>query len=125
VTTITLRIPGKPYTANAERRDHWRATAKTRRRTREHAHLLTLAVVRPGTRWVFPVTVTVADESRTANLRDVGAVAPHVKAVLDGITDSKRIWPDDSPTYLAAVEYLAPTKTGTDALVLHITDAAS
>lgn len=120
----TITVPGKPFTSNEERRSHWRKTAMVRRRTREEARMLALAAVRPGTAWVWPVTVSVQDQAKTANLRDVGAVAPHVKAVLDGITDSRRIWPDDSPQYVAGVTYLPAVKTGTDALVLVIKDSA-
>lgn len=119
----TLTVLGKPFTSNDERRSHWRTTAKIRRDTRQHARLLTLATIKRGTAWVWPVTVTVVDECRTARLRDVGAAAPHVKAIIDGITDSGRIWLDDSPDYVGAIQFLAPRKTGTDQLVIEIRSA--
>jgi hypothetical protein len=123
MTTVTITVSGKPFTANDERRAHFMKTARMRAYTRSLAKVLALEAVKPGTKWAWPVTITVADHCRTARLRDVGACSPHVKAILDGITDSRRIWPDDSPEYLASVVYLPPTKVGHDALVLTITDS--
>ncbi|MEN9621439.1 MAG: hypothetical protein RL499_1632, partial [Actinomycetota bacterium] len=68
----------------------------------------------------YPVTVTVADECRTANLRDTEACAPTVKVALDALTNIG-VWPDDSPAYVAGIRYLAPVKTGTDSITLTIT----
>jgi len=122
MTAYTLVIEGKPFTSNDERRSHWTTTRKTRKEARRHAWLLALNEIPAGTRWQWPVTVSIVDECSTANLRDTAACAPHAKAIIDGITDSRRAWPDDTAEYIAAIIYRRPTKTGRDALVVTITD---
>lgn len=121
---IRLVVPGKPVTQNDVRRaGHWATVRAAKRRVAADATYAALSTwgLRPP-RLTFPVEVTVEDCCRTANLRDVEACAPSVKAILDALTDYG-LWPDDSPAYVASVTYRAPVKTGTDALILTITAA--
>lgn len=122
--SLTLRIPGRPISSND--RGHWATKARKIKQTRKRAYELALAewghpsAVR-GT-LAYPVTVTVADECRTANLRDTANAHPAVKAAIDGMTDYG-LWPDDGPAHVGRIVYLPATKTGVDALVITIEGA--
>lgn len=123
MTTLTLVVPGRPMNAND--RQHWRAKADATRRTKCAAVGAALEQWGIPTRWpklVHPVTITVQDQCRTANLRDSANAAPAVKAIVDAFTGT--LWPDDGPAHVASITFLPAVKTGTDALVLVIQDSA-
>lgn len=121
-TELTLTIPGRPFTTNEQRRSHWTVV----RRAKNAAHVKTYVALDgrrgPSKGLRFPVAVTVQDNCATAHLRDVSACSPTVKGVLDALT-ALRIWPDDSPEYVASITYLPPVKTGVNELVITIKSA--
>lgn len=129
MTAITLTIPGRPFSQNDQRRmSHWTTVRKAKRQVEsavyaavveQHGHHSQLR--RKAAALTWPVTVTIADHCKTANLRDVEACAPTVKVALDVLVDIG-VFPDDSPQYVARIAYLTPVKTGTDQLVITITD---
>jgi Holliday junction resolvase RusA-like endonuclease len=129
MTALTITVPGKPFTQNDQRRaSHWTTVRKAKRAVEaavytaivdQHGHHSQLRRKAAGFTW--PVTITIADHCKTANLRDTEACAPTVKVALDVLTDIG-VWPDDSPVYVAGIHYLAPVKTGTDSITLTITD---
>lgn len=123
MTTLVLRVAGRPMSAND--RQHWRARAESTRRTKCAALAAALEQWGIPPRWpklVHPVTVTVLDECRTANVRDAANISPATKAILDTFTGT--LWPDDDGSHVASITYLPPVKTGTDALLITITDSA-
>ena len=125
---ITLTIPGRPPTSNDVRRaGHWTRARDIKAEYGDRVRAAALATwgvpSRARRRITPPVHVTVQDHCRTRNLRDVEATAPAVKAALDALT-AYGLWRDDDPTIVAAVTFLAPTKTGIDELVLTITEAS-
>ena len=69
------------------------------------------------------VHITVHHETRTARLPDVGAVMPAAKAAVDGLRDAG-VLIDDDPTHVLTMRFATPHKTGVDALVLEIEEAA-
>lgn len=120
--TLVVRIPGRPMSSND--RDHWRERARKTARTRDEARLVALLQLGPRPPQLhWPVTVTVQHNTATARRSDTANCQPAVKAAIDGLTDAG-LWPDDGPDFVAAVTFLPPVKTGTDELVLHITDSA-
>lgn len=67
-------------------------------------------------KFVGPVEITVIHETK-GRLCDVGAPMECVKAAIDGLVDAGVI-ADDSSHYLHALTFIAPTKTGRDAITL-------
>ena len=107
-----IRIPGRPRTMNDAERAHWRANATHRKTEREQAFVLWrkhLGVARQ-----LPQGLVVSVQVRTQNkiVQDTGAAMPLVKAAIDGLIDGKWI-PDDTPDWIAAITFKAPT-TGHD-----------
>lgn len=126
VTALTLVMTGKPFTSNDERKMRNPFAVQAMRKA-THARVLDavdrqLPMTLPDLDW--PVDIVIADECATGNLRDVCAVAPEVKAILDALT-IRGLWPDDGPKFLGSVTFLAPIKScdKTDRLTLTITPA--
>ena len=129
--TITLTIPGRPINRND--RGLWRTKAALTKRLRAATfdfaleqwgiptRVLSTARAALGVDVLPAAHITIADHCRTANLRDVENA--DIKPIIDGLTDYG-LWPDDSPTHVARMTRLAPTKTGQDQLVLTITWSA-
>jgi len=117
----SLVVPGKPVTQNDVRRmGHWTSRSKATKRVAAATHDAMLEQWGPRHMWprfVAPVRITVADQCRTANLRDAEACAPSVKAIVDALVRAEVI-PDDTPQWVRATTYLAPVKTGVDAVVI-------
>ena len=63
------------------------------------------------------VIVTVAQTCRRPPLPDVGASFPIAKAAIDGLVDA-RVIPDDDPTHLHALTFVAPERGDRDRFVL-------
>lgn len=117
----SLIVPGKPVTQNDVRRmGHWSARSKATKRVAADTHAAMLEQWGPRSKWprfTHPVRITIADQCRTGNLRDAEACAPTVKAIVDTLVRAEVI-PDDTPQWVRATTYLAPVKTGTDAVVI-------
>ena len=111
----TLTHEAKPWTMNDARgqSNRWKEADRTKE-WRGVFHLLALEAKVPA---LPSVVVTVLHETRTRTLPDCGACAPAVKAAIDGLVDAGVI-PDDTPEFLTEIRFMAPFKTGRDALVL-------
>lgn len=120
--SLVLAIEGRPMNMN-DRHSHPMVRSKLTAKVRKHAKEAAFDQWGPEIpRLRFPVTVTVRDNCRTANLRDTINAAPSVKAIIDGLTDYG-LWPDDKGVYVGAVMFLPAVKTGLDALLVTIEEA--
>lgn len=123
VTTLTIDWLGRPPLANAMNKLTHHPRAAIRRRWRDAGHAAALEARIPPH---HAITVTVQARYRTRQLCDVCAIEPAVKAVIDGLVDAQVI-PDDTPTYVHRVTFLAPyTEQGSpDALIVTIEEAGT
>lgn len=120
---LVLTVPGRPTNANDRMHRMARAarTKKVRRLAGSHA-LAQWGPVESIPALVFPVTIIVVDWCKS-RLRDTTNAAPHIKAIVDGLTDFG-LWPDDNPPHVAEYRYLPARVVGADAVVLTIVDAS-
>lgn len=109
----------KPVLQNKYRTLHFRVWGPINKRWRETFYILALE---KKTKFFTPVNITVVHEVAKGIIPDCGACAPCVKAAIDGLVDGKVI-PDDTPEWLHSITFLAPKKTGRDALTLVIEKA--
>lgn len=63
------------------------------------------------------VVVTVGQECRRPPLPDIGATYPTAKAAIDGLVDAG-VLVDDSPQFVRAITFVAPTRGTRDLFVL-------
>jgi crossover junction endodeoxyribonuclease RusA len=116
-----LELAGRPITANAHRRLHWRARARYDRQVREDFMLLALAAKIPC---LAQVRIVAAPTVRRAPFADPAACAPAVKAAIDGIVDAGVI-PDDTGQFVVDVIFHPPAKGERDALVVIVEEVAA
>jgi crossover junction endodeoxyribonuclease RusA len=111
--------PARMLTMNAERTIHWAARAAIVKlwRTAGWAEALAAHLPRLQTAEID------AYPSQKGVLADVGAHAPVVKALVDGLVDA-HVLPDDSPAYLRALRIHPPTR-GKPGVTLVVTEVAS
>lgn len=117
---ITYTVEQKPLTANKIRTYHYHKVATNMRAWKESFYWL-----HKQNPHVFdtPIVVTVTHETK-GRLPDVGSCMHTVKAAIDGLVLAGMI-PDDNPKWLHAITFLAPKKTGRDALSLTIEKASN
>lgn len=96
----TLRVPGKLWTVNAERRMHWSRRARLTKEMREAGWGIALAYKAPRLSKAL-VTVT-PHQSKRGPLADSHAFYPAVKACVDGLVDA-RVIPNDTQDCLELV----------------------
>jgi crossover junction endodeoxyribonuclease RusA len=116
----TLTHEAKAWTMNDARgsSNRWKEAG----RTKEWRGVFWLLAIEAKVPSLPSIVVTVLHETRTARLPDCGACAPAVKAAIDGLVDAGVI-ADDTPEFLRCIRFVAPFKTGRDALSLVIDDA--
>lgn len=115
---LRLTLPGRPPLTNAERSGHWRAHREATRAWRETAGWA--AKAGRCSAIVGPVTVTSWPTYRTGrSWPDVGAWAPALKAVVDGLVDAG-ILPADTADIVRYVHYHPPLRGDRDALVVEV-----
>lgn len=115
---IVIDWMGRPHTSNDERRKHWRALTGIHAGWRQAG--LQAAQTQRIPKGLPACTVTAWGRYKTgSSLPDVGAIAPTVKCVIDGLTDHG-CWPADTAEWVAAETLLPPMVDGSqpDALVL-------
>lgn len=116
---LTLRIPGRPLSAND--RQHWRVRAQSIAAVRREGNMEARAQwgpPKPGP-GSFPITVVV-EETAPRVKPDAAQSAPHVKALVDGICDAG-VLPGDDGKVIAAYVFRAPTK-GKAGMTITLTD---
>lgn len=117
---ITYTLEQKPLTANKIRTLHYHQVAKHTREWKEAFYWLYRQNQNKQTE---PINIIVTHETK-GRLPDVGSCMHTVKAAIDGLVLGGLI-PDDNPKWLHAITFLAPTKTGRDALSLTIEKAST
>lgn len=122
--TLTLDQCGRPLTQNQAHRMHYRDVARVRRRWHDTAAWLARRRRIPA----LPA-ITVAAYGRYGTRRslpDPDALAPTLKAVIDGIVAAGVI-PDDTSTHVRSVTYLPPVVASgqADGLVVTITEVVA
>ena len=115
---ITYTYEAKPLSLNQWRTKHYMAVATVRREWREAFGWLHKENPQ---KFTVPVTIIVRHESK-GRTTDPAACAECYKAALDGLIDGGLL-PDDTGKWVRSVTFLAPEKTGRDALSLIIKKA--
>lgn len=98
-----LTYHARPPVLNSERAGHWRQHRESTREWREAWWAIGL---QSGLR-LHRVTVTATPILRGRRSQDCGAVAPAVKAALDGLVDA-RVLPGDSPAHVTRLTFEPP-----------------
>lgn len=114
-----LEIPGRPNTANDERRGnrHWTKTRELTRDTRKDTAWLALEAKIPHLPRIAIVVRPIFRDRRT---QDLVACHPTFKAAVDGLRDAGVV-DDDDPTHVVQVTFDPPVLgAGRDALELTI-----
>lgn len=115
MTTYTLRYDKRPWTLNVERQgNRWKRAPLVKEWRAKFAELAA------GYAPLRSIDVTVLPELRNRSGEpDTGACIGAAKAAIDGLVDAGVI-PEDGPTYVRRLTFLAPVVTGVDALVLQV-----
>ena len=95
-----LRVPGKLWTVNAERRMHWAKRSRLTRDMRTAGWAMALAYKVPRLQKA-QVTV-IPHQSKRGPVADSHAFYPAVKACIDGLVDAKVI-PNDTQEHLELI----------------------
>lgn len=103
---VAYRYPARPWTLNAERRDHW---TQSRALTREWREAFAWLAMRQRRRF-SSCHVLVVTQMR-APVQDTGNAYGAAKAALDGLVDAGVIR-DDGPEVIRSLTFLAPTRAG-------------
>lgn len=104
---LVVDTVGKPHTSNDERQKHRMVTAKAHKAWREGAAELAMATRFP--RRLPPCRVHAYARYPGGVLPDIGAIAPTVKCIIDGLVDYG-CWPDDTPTWVVSEVYGPPER---------------
>jgi hypothetical protein len=116
--SLEVRTSGRPPTMNHHRRLHPMQRARVDLLWRDAGHRAAHRALLP--RGLHRVHVTATPHYQTGrSLPDVQAVAPAVKAAIDGLVDWGLI-PDDTATHVHRITHEAPIVDGWDGLVLVI-----
>ena len=94
----------------------WQVNAQRTKKLREEAFWYwrqALGPPKPGDRFLPLLTVNVWPRYKDKRLQDVGASMPMLKAVIDGLVDTKWIR-DDNPDFIQRVIFHAPTAHHTE-----------
>ncbi len=120
---LTVTVPGRPFSLNAERSNHWSDRARRVAQFRldaKYATLESLAGERPR---FEQVAVDVYPYALNRRYRqDVGNCYASMKAALDGVVDTG-ILADDDDLHVVAVTF-HPHQFGVDQLVLVLTEVS-
>lgn len=117
---LVIDTLGRPPTANSRRRQHWRTQARSVEAWKHAALWMARQQRMPRL-----MAIEVECWGRYPNgrsLPDTDAVAPALKAVLDGLVIAQII-PNDTPAHVHGVTYRPPVVAhGMPALVVRITE---
>jgi hypothetical protein len=105
---VAYRYPARPWTLNAERRDHW---SQSRALTREWREAFAWLAIRQRRRFTS-CHVLVVTQMRSP-VQDTGNAYGAAKAAIDGLVDAG-VLPGDGPEVIRSITFLAPTKVGKD-----------
>jgi NAD(P)-dependent dehydrogenase (short-subunit alcohol dehydrogenase family) len=97
----------RPWTLNAERRDHW---TQTRAQTAEWRETFGWLAIKGRHRFTSCHVVVVT--RMRAPVQDTGNAYGAAKAAIDGLVDAK-VLPDDGPSVIRSLTFLAPTRAAT------------
>lgn len=113
---FVLRVPGRLWTSNGQRRMHWGTRAGLVKGWRVAVYWSARAAHAPS---FSQAEITVQPFQAKGKLADPGAHEPAAKAAIDGLVDAG-VLPDDSPVHLVAIRYRAPVRADEDALELTV-----
>lgn len=109
-----MPFPSPPIRSND--RMHWAKKAKLTRQVRAQA---AVEAQRDGEKFHIPVMVTLIWEVPDRRVRDVGASAPTLKAILDGLVDAGML-PADDHRWVTRESYGVRLTPGRRAVVVEI-----
>lgn len=101
---VAYRYPSRPWTLNAERREHW---TQARALTREWREAFAWLALRDRRRFTA-CHVTVLTRMR-APVQDTGNAYGAAKAAIDGLVDAG-VLPGDGPEVIRSLTFLAPLR---------------
>ena len=122
MASLSVILTGRPPTMNKVQAQPWHRTAKFVRVWRERAGYAWREAMRDGFAVVPPVVFVVEQKCRDGRMPDTGACMVGAKAIIDGAVDAGLI-PDDSPKYVSAIVFAAPSKTGTDMVKVRVIES--
>ena len=117
VFSLNFVIPGKLWTVNSERSNHWTRRADSTAVWRQAAFIEARKLGRNT--FSEPVTIHVQPYQRRGSLADAAAHAMVAKAAIDGLVDAK-VLIDDSPEFVSKVIFHAPERATVESLHLGI-----
>ena len=105
-----IEIPGRAWTLNSALRSPWNVNHGKTKALRETAFWLFRQALGPAPEDEFLplLTVNVWPRYKDKRFADVGAGAPMVKAVIDGLVDTKWL-KDDNPEFVQRIIFHSPT----------------
>ncbi len=119
---LTVAVPGRPFSLNAERSKHWSDRARRVAQFRLDAKFATLEALGSRRPRFERVSVDVYPYALNRRYRqDVGNCYASMKAALDGVVDTG-ILADDDDSHVVAVTF-HPHQFGVDQLVLVLTES--
>ncbi|MBT0772320.1 hypothetical protein KIH74_25470 [Kineosporia sp. J2-2] len=120
IYTLTIPVIDPHALLNANHRMHWRRKAERTRFWRELAMYTTRAALQAGT--VVPMErarIVAQFRFPTGHRRDVGNLAPTVKAIMDGLVDAGLL-PDDDDKHLTGPDLRRVPEKGPTEIRLEI-----
>lgn len=103
---VAYRYPSRPWTLNAERRDHW---TQSRALTREWREAFSWLAVRDRRRF-SSCSITVVVQMRPP-MQDTGNAYGAAKAAIDGLVDAG-VLSNDGPDVVRLLTFRAPIRAG-------------
>ena len=105
---VVYRYPGRPWTLNAERREHW---VQARAKTREWREAFAWLALRERRRFTACHVVVVT--RMRPPVQDTGNAYGAAKAAIDGLVDAG-VLPDDGPEVIRSLTFFAPIRAARD-----------
>lgn len=105
--SVSLTIPVRPVSLNAERSAHW----TKRHETTAHVLQLSTLIARGLDRYTEPVHIDIYPVQK-GRLPDAGNCYPTAKAAIDGLVKA-RVLDDDDPTHVHSIRFHAPRRPRT------------
>lgn len=119
MSSVEFVVPGRVLTKNKARAAaHWSLKSREIKDWRE-AGFYAAANQKVPRPIPDPVTVTAYQVHAKGPVADVGACAPTVEAIIDGLTDLG-CWPDDTQDHVAEKRYVANRVGDADGVVIRL-----
>lgn len=115
VFSLSVVVPGKLWTVNSERANHWTRRADSTAIWRRSAFIEARRLGRNA--FTEPVAIHVQPYQRRGALADAGAHAMVAKAAIDGLVDAK-VLQDDTPEFVSKIVFHAPERSNVESLHL-------